>query len=176
MATPEIDLARELEAMARTDQIARRASSDAFRSLEAIDRQNTARLREIVDRIGWPSVSKVGREGAHWAWLLVQHADQDPAFQKRCLELMKALLPDDVSPTDVAYLEDRVRVREGRPQLYGTQFSRQADGTMDHGPVEDPEGLDARRAVVGMMPIDEYRKGFATIAPIGAPSAKRADE
>ena len=73
---------------------------------------------------------------------------------------MKALLPDDVSATDVAYLEDRVRVREGRPQLYGTQFSRQADGTMDHGPVEDPEHLDERRAAAGMQPIAEYRKGF----------------
>lgn len=49
-----------------------------------------ARLKAIIDRHGWPGKSLVGEDGAQSAWLLVQHADVDLAFQERCLTLMRA--------------------------------------------------------------------------------------
>jgi hypothetical protein len=54
--------------------------------------KNTARLKEVVAKHGWPGKSLVGEDGAFAAWLLVQHADADAAFQKQRLELMKPLL------------------------------------------------------------------------------------
>ena len=126
--------------------------------LEAIDRKNTARLKEIVDQHGWPGKSLVGAAGAQDAWLLVQHADRDPAFQKRCLELMTPLVAQgEVSAVNVAYLTDRVRVAEGKPQVYGTQF-RQADGKMEPSPIEDEARVDERRKSVGLPPLAQYRK------------------
>jgi hypothetical protein len=41
-----------------------------------VDRDNTARLREIIGRHGWPGHRLVGQAGAHAAWLLAQHAPQ----------------------------------------------------------------------------------------------------
>jgi hypothetical protein len=38
--------------------------------VEPVDRDNTARLRAIVGRHGWPGHRLVGEAGAHAAWLL----------------------------------------------------------------------------------------------------------
>lgn len=116
------------------------------------DLRGAEALRRIVDDIGWPTISKVGQAGADAAWLLAQHADNDLAFQKRCLALMRACPPDEVSPEHAAYLEDRVAVSEGRPQSFGTQFKKFPDGTMQPCPILDLASLDARRKAVGMEP------------------------
>jgi hypothetical protein len=163
------ELARELRDMVKVDQDARQelirsttpgqpVAPAIVEKLTAIDRKNTARLKEIVDKHGWPGKSLVGTAGAQDAWLLVQHADRDPAFQKRCLELMAPLVArGEVSAINVAYLTDRVRVADGKPQVYGTQF-RQVDGKMEPSPIEDEARVDERRKSVGLPPLAEYRK------------------
>jgi hypothetical protein len=163
------ELARELRAMVKVDQDGRQElirvtatgkTPDAalMDRLTAIDQKNTARLKEIVDKHGWPGQSLVGAAGARDAWLLVQHADRDPTFQKRCLELMTPLVAKgEVSGTDLAYLTDRVRVAEGKPQVYGTQF-REVNGKMEPLPIEDEARVDERRRAIKLPPLAEYRK------------------
>jgi len=123
--------------------------------MHTVDAANTKRLKEIVAEHGWPGRSLVGRDGALAAFLIAQHADADPAFQERCLELMQAASPGEVSPGDVAYLTDRVRVNSGQPQLYGTQFWM-PNGALVPRPIEDPDLLDARREAAGLIPMSEY--------------------
>jgi hypothetical protein len=127
------------------------------------DERHTARLQEIVDAHGWPGRSLVGEEGADAAWVLVQHADHDPGFQGRCLALMQALMQDagsgevgEVSAMLVAYLTDRVCVNSGQPQVFGTQLFTDASGVFGPRPIEDPAGVDERRAAVGLGPLAEY--------------------
>src|SRR5207244_6160203 len=99
--------------------------AEAMSRGEAIDADNTAWLKDVVRRHGWPGCSLVGAEAANAAWLLVQHADRDPAFQRECLSLMEAAVAaGDASPADLAYLTDRVLRAEGKPQRYGTQFTQ----------------------------------------------------
>lgn len=159
------ELRRELLRRVKEDQEARQqfiktpaADSPAVRKLEEIDRKNTARMKEIVDKYGWPGKSRVGEDGAHAAWLLVQHADKDRAFQKRCLTLLeRAVKAGEASGTDLAYLTDRVRVAESKKQVYGTQF-RLADGKLEPFPIEDEANVDRRRKEVGLSSLAEYRK------------------
>jgi hypothetical protein len=48
-------------------------------------------------------------------------------------------------------------VSRGKLQLYGTQFKFENNAmTMDA--VEDPTGLDARRAKVMLMPVEAYKE------------------
>ncbi len=102
-----------------------------------IDWRNTARMKRIVDEFGWPTQSMVGKDGARAAWLLAMHADHDTKFQRRCLKLMKAALKrGEALAVHVAYLTDRVRTREGKPQVYGTQ-NGVIDGVRRHFPIED---------------------------------------
>lgn len=142
----------EIIAMSNVDQTMRR--SEIWDT--SVDRKHTTRMQQIVAQIGWPTVSKVGRQASHMAWLLVQHACHDRDFQRACLALMKNQPPGEVSPQNIAYLEDRVRVSEGRSQIYGTQFHANSHGEFEPFPIEDPEQIDARRAKAGMGTFAEY--------------------
>jgi len=120
-----------------------------------VDLENTEYLRGIVDNAGWPDLSSAGHEVAQAAWLLVQHADHDPLFQAHCLELMKNMPSGEVKLSHIAFLEDRVRVNNKQPQLYGTQFYKDGD-YFGPRPIEDITGLDERRLKMGMEPFAEY--------------------
>ncbi len=132
---------------------------EAMELLQAIDEENTLWLREVVKGHGWPKRSDVGDKAANAAWLLVQHADLDPAFQRECLGLLvEAVEADEASATDLAYLTDRVLRAEGKPQRYGTQFGPGRDGGFAPQPLEDPERVDELRAGVGLGPLEEYAR------------------
>jgi hypothetical protein len=119
-----------------------------------VDRANTAWLAKLTARRGWPGRTLVGKDGAQAAWLLAQHAD--PESQPAFLNLMRvAISAGEASATDLAYLEDRVRMHAGRPQLYGTQFINDPQGLRPWA-IDDPENLDQRRSSVGLGPFADY--------------------
>jgi hypothetical protein len=124
--------------------------------MERVHRRNASRLHAILDQHGWPGRTMVGADGAHAAWIVVQHAIGDPALQRRALPLLRsAAAQGEVSVVEVAMLEDRIRVSEGRLQRYGTQYDWDADGRLSPLPVEDPEHVDERRRAVGLSPLEE---------------------
>ncbi len=130
----------------------------AVKKMMEIDRQNTTWLKEIVEKHGWPGKTLVGKDGAHSAWLLVQHADQDVAFQKKCLDLLKmAVKEKEASAQDFAYLTDRVLIAEKKKQIYGTQLTQEGD-KLEPQPIEDEEHVDERRKEIGLQPLAEYLK------------------
>jgi hypothetical protein len=119
------------------------------------DAKSTKMIKSIIQEIGWPTISKVGEKASQAAWLLVQHADKDLGFQKECLELMKATI-EDVRLSDIAFLTDRIRMSEGQPQLYGTQFIPAADGlTYVPYDIEDANNVDIRRREMGLKTLEE---------------------
>jgi hypothetical protein len=120
---------------------------------------HTARIREILATHGWPGISRVGPEAANAAFLLVQHT-ADNALQAEALGLMQAAPPGEVSLPDLALLTDRVRVRQGLPQLYGSQFSA-VDGRWIADPIDDIAHLDERRASMGLPPMADYVRMIA---------------
>ena len=132
--------------------------SPTYRMID-VDATHLARMKQIIDQVGWPGRDIVGTDGAHAAWLLVQHADRDVTFQQRCLTLMReAVAHGNASDTDLAYLIDRVAVNLGQPQTYGTQFRINADGLVPATPINDPDNLDQRRRGVGLGPYEDYLK------------------
>jgi hypothetical protein len=126
-------------------------------AVKKADQKNTERLGEIVDKHGWPTKTLVGKDGSHSAWLLIQHADEQTKFQRKCLDLMAKVPRDEVSQTDLAYLTDRVLLAEGKKQLFGTQFTF-SDGKWEPCPLEDATNVDQRRTEAGLQPLAEYVK------------------
>lgn len=132
-------------------------ANDVTHNLERVDRDNTAFMKKTVEKHGWPGKSLVGEDASRAAWLLVQHAP-DVEFQTRCVDLMKdALKKGDANAQDVAYLTDRVLVRQGKPQIYGTQFRGEGRESKPF-PIEDEANVDKRRAEIGLQPLAEYAK------------------
>ncbi len=178
-ATPNQDekLRKEILRMMKEDQDARQAliqsgpsNEEAVKKVAKLDRKNTARMKEIIDKHGWPGRRLVGNDGAHAAWLLVQHADEDRELQKRCLLLLKKAVKDgDAAGVDLAYLTDRVRVAENKKQVYGTQF-RQVEGKLEPFPIEDEANVDRRRKEVGLSTLAEYKK---TLEEVYKPKKKK---
>jgi hypothetical protein len=132
----------------------------ALKAMTANDKPIQARLKAIVDARGWPTRRLVGDDGSHAAWLIAQHSP-DLAFQKSVLaSLSAAAKKGDARLGDVAYLDDRVRMNEGRPQLYGTQLKGTDSGGSELVPIEDEANVEARRAHAGLGPLAEYLKQF----------------
>lgn len=171
------ELRKELLAMRDEDQKWRRAYGIAQNEEERekagsmmgeVDAKNTTRMKVIVDEIGWPKRSDVGKDGASAAWLLVQHADRQPQFQAKCLPLLeKAFKENEASGGNYAYLFDRVAVRLGNKQRFGSQAMGRGDD-MQFNPIEKEWLVNERRAEFNVNPtIEEYAKimGFEYTVP-----------
>jgi hypothetical protein len=159
---------RDLEAMGATDQLYRGRSSnveltpDEWKQQTAIDVANTKRVAEIIEAFGWPGLRFAGA-ASQTAFLVVQHADNDT--QRKYLPLLRdAVKRGDARGDDLALLEDRVRVFDGKPQLYGSQLSGKP---LKFFPIEDEAHVDERRRSIGLPPLAEYAQMFGlTYTPI----------
>ena len=140
---------RPLADSAAYDEVAKR--------MEAIDKDNTNWLKDLINQHGWPTRQMVGSRGVKSVWLIVQHATHDVAFQRRCLDLMARLPPCEVAAGEVALLTDRVLLAEGNKQKYGTQY-HVVDGKLIRYPVEDETRLDEIRLEIGLPTVAEYEK------------------
>jgi hypothetical protein len=111
------------------------------------------RLWSILDDFEvWPGRRLVGEDGERAAWLIVQLADSD--LQRRALEHLEIAVDNgDADPLHHACLLDRVRMAEGRPQVFGSQFVASGEESVAPWPIEDPIGLDERRRRVGLEPL-----------------------
>jgi Family of unknown function (DUF6624) len=143
--------------------------------MEAVHRRNAHRLAAIVDEHGWPGRALVGDDGMAAAWRIAQHAIGEPALMREWLGLLHdAAARGDADAADVAMLEDRIRVLEGRPQRYGTQFDWDDSGTamVPMGGVDEPETLDDRRRRVGLPAMTWTRSPPADEPPPADPAAR----
>lgn len=125
--------------------------------MAAVHRQNAKRLDEIVSEHGWPDEAIVGKDGAEAAWRIVQHAIDQPDFQRRMLaRLLEAAAEGRIERWQPAILEDRICALEGRKQKYGTQFDWDESGQISPYPeIEDPSIVNELRASVGLPQLEE---------------------
>ena len=162
-ATVDQSLRRRLVSLARRDAKARErlaADGSLFEgyhpAMQAVHEENAATLDSIVREHGWPTAATAGNDGAEAAWLIAQHAIGLPDFQRRCLHYLKlAAANGDLPAWQPAMLLDRIRVFEGRPQVYGTSFDWDDGGQMSPLPIEDAQTVDERRAEVGLPTLVE---------------------
>ena len=125
-------------------------------ALQERDQENTAWLKEVVRQHGWPKRSKFGDTVIKMAWLLVQHADADPAFQVQALRLMEPLaVTGEANKADYAFLFDRVMLKLIGKQRFATQLTCE-QGKLVPLPLEDEAGVEARRRKMGIGSLADY--------------------
>jgi len=89
---------------------------------------------------------------------LVQHCPEDTKLQNDYLKMMQEANEAE-SNDNMALLTDRILMYEGKPQLYGTQFTSDENGKTVLYKVADPENLEKRRAALGLISHEEYLNG-----------------
>jgi hypothetical protein len=158
-----------LVAFGDSDQAIRDTLSEMMQGIRALDTAVISRqtrgdvlraawLQKEVELNGWPKRSVVGTKAADAAFLIVQHATHDSAFQVRMLPLLTAAATaGEAGSQDVAMLADRIAVRRGQPQMYGTQ-AKLVEGKLVLDPIADSANVDARRARIGLPPLAVYMK------------------
>lgn len=129
-------------------------------ALSKRDHDNTEWLKAIVSEQGWPKISEVGEAASQQAWLLVQHADADPAFQVQALRLMEPLVASgEVGKRNYAYLYDRVMLKIAGKQRFATQAMCRA-GKRVPQPLEDEKAVDRLRTEFELEPLPSYLAGM----------------
>ncbi len=134
-----------------------------------MDWQNTQDMKQLLSRHGWFKISQWGIEADRQAWLLVQHADNDPEFQREVLQKLNRLYKiKETNPSNYAYLWDRVASSfsdpsKRMPQRYGTQGQCVGAGQWEPLPIEDEKNVDKRRKEVGLPTMAEYKQNFKEI-------------
>ena len=127
------------------------------------DSVNVVKIIDILDKYGWVSEEKVGKQASMTPWLVIQHADLTTQ-QKYLPSLQEAVKNGQQSPENLALLEDRILIREGKQQIYGTQL--EWDGEINKNvlsPLSDPDNVDVRRANVGLPPLADYLKNWGIV-------------
>lgn len=120
------------------------------------DSLNLIKVRKILDTRGWLGEDIIGRNGNSTLFLVIQHADLE--IQKKYLPMMReAVKKGNARASSLALLEDRVALRQGKKQIYGSQIGRDPE-TGEHylSPLQDPDNVDQRRAAVGLGPLQDY--------------------
>ena len=159
-----------LDSVLQTDQAGRRRIKEVedrfgqgspellalFREILDTDSLNLIIVRRLLDERGWLGPDVVGSDGSSALFLVIQHADL--AAQEHYLPMMRdAVKKGTAQGSSLALLEDRILMRNGKRQRYGSQLARDPDtGEMYLSPLEDPDHVDERRAEVGLGPIADY--------------------
>ena len=139
-------LSRQLHHEETQDDIALRLRADSIDSLNQVE------IRQILKEHGFPKKTEVGTSACEAAWIIIQHAPLD--VQKEYLPILeRAATEGNIQAALVATLHDRIDVREGHPQKYGTQ--RNSNGLC---PLLNEKMVNQWRKEVGLPPLDESAK------------------
>ncbi len=128
---------------------------NVWNSINLQDSIDLVKVERILKKYGWLGADVVGEDGNAALFLVIQHSNT--AAQKKYLPMLRdAVKQKKADATNLALLEDRVALSEGKKQIYGSQISGDNTGQYWVRPLQDPENVDKRRAKVGLPPMAEY--------------------
>jgi len=123
-------------------------------------------LKEMINRLGSiPNYSNVGKKGETKAFLLVQHCG-DMDFMQYYLKEMTQLGIKKVNGEHIALLTDRIRIRLGQKQLYGTQIDPEKN---EFFPIEKPGELSKRLRELQLGTIESWLVEYSQAVGIPMP-------
>lgn len=161
------NLADELKKLAEIDQIAAYIPQGEYKKLskkewnsfkDSVFTTHQKRISEIFSEHGFVGFDLAGNEGSENFWLMVQHSDHNPNFQKQVLEKMKIEVDKgNAKPSNYGLLVDRVKLNIGEAQVYGTQVTYNMNiGQAYPKKLADSINVDQRRKSIGLEPLKNY--------------------
>jgi hypothetical protein len=151
----EVDCLKKTEILSQvyiSDQKIRREHSLIKNAKE--DHRNQELVISIIEKCGMPTLQEVNQEQMNAIWLGLQHTESKYRIKYFPL-IEKAVKNGDLSKEQYALMKDRIRMDEGKPQIYGSQIE---NGKLYD--LENPETVNERRREMGLEPIEDYLKRF----------------
>lgn len=151
---------QELRSMTKDIENLHGYDSDEFknhwRKIKLQDSINLTKVELILKQQGWLGPDKVSKEGNEAIFLVIQHSNLKT--QEQYLPLMReAVKQGNAKGQDLALLEDRVAIANGKKQIYGSQIHRdKKNGNYYVAPIENPKEVNSRRKAVGLNTIETY--------------------
>lgn len=129
---------------------------DLWKIIKEKDSVNLIKVKAIIDKYGWLGPDVIGDEGNAALFLVIQHSDI--VSQEKYLPVMRdAVNNGKAKATSLALLEDRVALRQGKNQIYGSQVVWDMKTNEYYlMPLEDPENVDKKRSLIGLPPLAVY--------------------
>lgn len=130
--------------------------TEHWKLISITDSMNLIKVKKILDKKGWLSPKFIGNQGNHTLFLVIQHSDLET--QVKYLPMMQeAVKNGNAMPQNLALLEDRISIGQGKRQIYGSQLGRDKKTEEYYVyPLIEPENVNKRRAEVGLGTIEDY--------------------
>lgn len=165
----KVYLKNELKELVKIDQIAAYIPQGKYKEYtqeqwqkfqDSVFTNNKIVVEKMFRKYGFLGFDKVGEDGSHDFWLIVQHCGKYAEFQKEVLKSMdKEVKKRNASPNNYAYLYDRVKVNAGEKQLFGTQVTYETETTGRAVPkigLVDSANIDRLRKEYNLEPLKNY--------------------
>jgi len=127
-----------------------------WKKLRPLDSINLIQFQAVMDRIGWPTATKVGKLGASTAFLIIDHSPRE--VMEKYFPLLEAAAKNGEAPlSSYATMKDRILVNRGKRQVYATQ--RYWDSNLKKFvffPIEDEKNVNTKRKEAGLDPLPEF--------------------
>jgi hypothetical protein len=122
------------------------------------DSINEIEVENIIDNYGWLGENRVGELANQSLWLVIQHAPLN--IQEKYMPLLKISVEKRESKGwYLAFLEDRILMRKGEKQIYGSQtFFNSETGKFHIYIIKDVDNVNKRRSEIGLETLEEYAK------------------
>ncbi len=167
-ARPELrqELLQLLDDDLRIEKEAAEAADSQTSRMAALHDRHRDRLRTVLARHGWPGWPLVGADGQQAAIKLFQRecADAD-LLALAVVAVRDAVARSYATNRELALMIDCSRVGQRRPQVYGTLYVTLTDGRLVRFPVEEPDKVDARRALAGFGTLRQQEEEMGLVSP-----------
>jgi len=131
-------------------------AKELFKNMKTTDSLNLIQVEKILNKHGWLGSDKIGSQANTTLFMVIQHSDLPT--QIKYLPMMRAAVQQgNAKAGSLALLEDRVALKQGKKQIYGSQVSWNMETDVSFvAPLEDPDNVDKRRAEVGLPKLEIY--------------------
>ena len=124
--------------------------------VEEQDSLNLIIVEDIINNYGWLGRSEVGAKANKAMFLVIQHGNLKT--QEKYFHLLKeSVLGGESMAEDYALMHDRILMRNGKKQEFGTQIKyNKESGIYEVYPIRDIQNTNSRRIEIGLDSIHNY--------------------
>src|SRR5690554_2711738 len=122
--------------------------------MKKIDAANSILLSRIVDKTGWPSNRIFSDSAVNAAFYITLHNTHND-LSSLLIILEKAFTLEQIDISHYVVLIDRILIRKGLSQRYGTHCRRNSDGLATYISLDDSVTVAKNRASIGLKALEK---------------------